>query len=61
MDLEHLSETAGAVPPGERRLRADLIEALQYLKAACKEAEERLFTRACSSETRDNGLKLEKS
>ena len=40
-----------------RRLWGDLTAAFQYFKA-CKKAGERLFTRACSDRTRDNGFKL---
>ena len=44
---------------GEGRLWGDLIAAFQYLKGLCRKAGERLFIRACSNRTRDNGYKLE--
>jgi len=40
------------------RLQGNLTAAFQYLKGAYKKDEERLFSRACFSKTRGNGLKL---
>lgn len=60
---------AGTLLPGqaeefgvslEKCLLEDLIEALQYLKRADKNAAEGLFPKACSDRMRDDGLKLEK-
>ncbi|KAK4825017.1 hypothetical protein QYF61_023021 [Mycteria americana] len=42
----------------KRRLQGDLIVAFQYIKRAYKKDRERLFTKACSDRTSDNGLKL---
>jgi len=42
----------------KRRLQADLIAALQYLKGAYRKAGEGLFTRVCSDRTRGNSFKL---
>ncbi|GAB0176185.1 hypothetical protein GRJ2_000083700 [Grus japonensis] len=42
----------------KRRLWGDLIAAFQYLKGAYKKDGDRLFSRACSNRTRDNGFKL---
>ncbi|KAK4833090.1 hypothetical protein QYF61_027756 [Mycteria americana] len=42
----------------KRRLRGDLIVALQYLKGAYKTDGDRLFSRACCNRTRGNGFKL---
>ena len=42
----------------KRRLRRDLIAAFPYIKGAYKKDGEKLFTKACSDRTRDNGFKL---
>jgi len=42
----------------ERRLWGDLIAAFQCLKGACKKDEVRLFSRACSDQSRCNNFKL---
>jgi len=42
----------------KRRLRGDLIAAVQYLKGAYKKAGEGIFNRDCRDRTRDNGFKL---
>jgi len=42
----------------QRRLRGDLIAALQYLKGAYRKDGENIFSRACCDRTRSNGFKL---
>ncbi|KAK4824972.1 hypothetical protein QYF61_022498 [Mycteria americana] len=42
----------------KKRFQGDLIAAFQYMKGAYKKNRERLFTKACSDRTRDNGFKL---
>jgi len=42
----------------KRRLWGDLLAAFQYLKGACREDGEGLFTRVCSNRTKGNGCKL---
>ena len=42
----------------KRRLQGDLIVAFQYLKGACKQEGEWLFTRVDSDRTREDGFKL---
>lgn len=42
-----------------RRLQADLIAALQYLKEGCKKEGDRYISRICGDMTRVNSFKLE--
>ncbi|XP_054370369.1 triadin isoform X2 [Molothrus ater] len=59
--LEHISyedrlREMGQFSLEKRRLRGYLITVFQYIQGACKRANERLFTTACSD--RENGFKL---
>jgi len=54
--LEHLSweerlGELGLLSLGKRRLRGDLLVALQYIMRACKKDGNRLFSRACCDRT----------
>ncbi|GAB0189051.1 hypothetical protein GRJ2_001370400 [Grus japonensis] len=64
--LEHLSyedrlRELGLFSLEKRRLWGDLIVAFQYSNVAYKKDEDKLFSRACSDRTRDNGFKLKES
>ena len=62
--LEHLSykdrlRKLGLFSLKKRKLQGDLIVAFQYLKGACRKAEEGLFIRVYGNRTWGNGFKLE--